>query len=82
MFREFANISPSFDLESGWRVLMVLFGKVLKQLGLKMLFLFFLPKTHHLARPLQRPCKRKLFSETAAKIKAKLSFLSLFEKNT
>ena len=31
---------------------------------------------------LQRPCKRKLFSETAAKIKAKLSFLSLFEKNT
>lgn len=51
MFREFANISPSFDLESGWRVLMVLFGKVLKQLGLKMLFLFFLPKTHHLARP-------------------------------
>ena len=81
MFREFANISPSFDLESGWRVLMVLFGKVLKQLGLKMLFLFFAKNTSP-CTSLQRPCKRKLFSETAAKIKAKLSFLSLFEKNT
>jgi hypothetical protein len=56
MFREFANISPSFDLESGWRVLMVLFGKVLKQLGLKMLFLFFCQKhitLHVLAASLQ-----------------------------
>jgi hypothetical protein len=43
---------------------------------------FFFAKNTSPCTSLQRPCKRKLFSETAAKIKAKLSFLSLFEKNT